>query len=445
VPFSTILRDVAGTAETLSEEADARISTRGRPAPGLVLVYSEGTPRLRAALLPPAGLEIGRGVFGGMPLDDQRLSSRHVRVAWSGGGWSIADLESHNGTYVDGRRVTGEATFERARVLRAGRTLFLLESDVRRFVGASVERDGDALVGPTLLGAWREIERAARSGDVLLLTGESGAGKDLAARAFHARAGARGPFVAVNCAAIPQGLAERLLFGTRRGAYSGATEDADGYVQAADGGTLFLDEVADLDAAVQPKLLRAIEAKEIVPLGASRPRRVDVRVCSAAHDLRRAVAEGRFREDLYFRIGRPEVSIPPLRERCEEIPWLLAAELDRARPGLTAAPALVEACMLRPWPGNVRELLSETRRMAGAVGDRDTVGLEDLARDAGAELPRAAARPGAARDLPDDATIEKTLREHEGNVTGAARTLGMHRNQIRRWIAKRRAPDDRSE
>jgi transcriptional regulator with PAS, ATPase and Fis domain len=440
-----MLRNVAGMAETLSEEVDARVSTRGRPAPGLVLVHSEGTPRLRAALLPPAGLEIGRGTFAGMPLDDQRLSSRHVRVAWSGGAWSIADLESHNGTYVDGRRVTGEATFERARVLRAGRTIFLLENDVRRFVGASIERDGDALVGPTLLGPWREIERAARSGDVLLLTGESGAGKDLASRAFHARAGARGPFVAVNCAAIPQGLAERLLFGTRRGAYSGATEDADGYVQAADGGTLFLDEVADLDTAVQPKLLRAIEAKEIVPLGASRPRRVEVRVCSAARDLRRAVAEGRFREDLYFRIGRPEVSIPPLRERCEEIPWLLASELGRARSGLTAAPALVEACILRPWPGNVRELLSETRRMAGAVGDRDTVGLEDLARDAGAELPRAAARPSAARDLPDDATIEKTLRDHGGNVTRAARTLGMHRNQVRRWIAKRRAPEDGSE
>jgi transcriptional regulator with PAS, ATPase and Fis domain len=123
----------------------------------------------------------------------------------------------------------------------------------------------------------------------------------------------------VNCAAIPHGLAERLLFGTRRSAYSGATADSEGYVQAAHGGTLFLDEVAELDVQVQAKLLRALEAREVVPLGATRPRSEDVRICAATRDLRGEVAKGRFREDLYFRIGRPEVRLPPLRERLEEM------------------------------------------------------------------------------------------------------------------------------
>src|SRR5262249_28524018 len=160
---------------------------------------------------------------------------------------------------------------------------------------------------------------------------ESGSGKELAARAFHGYGG-RGdqPFVAVNCAAIPEGLAERLLFGAKKGAYSGATADAEGYVSTANGGTLLLDENAQLDAAVQAKLLRVLETKGVMARGDWTPRPVDVRVCSGPHkSLREGVAKGRSREDLYFRMGRPEVSIPPICDRLEEIPWLVARELDR--------------------------------------------------------------------------------------------------------------------
>jgi transcriptional regulator with GAF, ATPase, and Fis domain len=291
-----------------------------------------------------------------------------------------------------------------------------------------------------MVRAWTQIEHAARSGDVLLLGGESGAGKEVAARAFHASGpSASGPFVAVNCATLPHGLAESLLFGARKGAFSGAIADTDGYFQSADGGTLFLDEVAELDPQVQAKLLRALEVREVVPLGASRPRRIDVRICAATHDLRAQVGKGRFREDLYFRLGRPEVRVPPLRERREEIPWLIAAELARAEQGLTAQASLVEACMVRHWPGNVRELLSEVRRIvatAQATG-RASLTVDDLDTQAGtAFAPSPGEQTAGSAGPPDQATIERALRARNNNVTQAARDLGMHRNQLRRWLAK---------
>jgi transcriptional regulator of acetoin/glycerol metabolism len=436
--------------QTVTEEIGAVSETEGPPVPGLVLVFSNGTPLLRAERLPPGGLEIGRGSFDGKPTDDDRMSGKHARVAFDGERWTVRDLGSRNGTHLNGEKLSTSATAIDPGVVRLGRSLFLMVRDVRPFLAdvararPLVERRGEAVLGPTTLAAWAEIERAARHGDVLLVSGESGVGKELAARAFHdAGAHATGPFIAVNCAAIPEGLAERLLFGAKKGAYSGAGTDADGYVQAADGGTLFLDEVADLDPPVQAKLLRAIEAKEVMALGASRARKVDLRVCSATHDLRREVASGRFRPDLYFRIGRPEVTIAPLRERREELPWLVAAELARASPDLSADASFVEACLLRPWPGNVRELLSEVRRIASAAvaRARSSIGASDLGADVGRAFEKEPAQGAeGSRAAPDGATIERALQENGGNVTAAARSLGVHRNQLRRWLAKQGSP-----
>src|SRR5207302_10793306 len=169
--------------------------------------------------------------------------------------------------------------------------------DVRPYLGATVQRLEKMVRGPRLERAWHVLARAANAGDSVHIVGESGSGKELAAQAFH-RLGPRkdGPFVAVNCASIQPGVAERLLFGAKRGAYSGAI-DAEGYLQAAHGGTLFLDEIAELEPAVQAKLLRTLETGEVLPLGAARPRTVDVRVVSATHKvLRVEVGAGRFRE-----------------------------------------------------------------------------------------------------------------------------------------------------
>jgi transcriptional regulator with PAS, ATPase and Fis domain len=310
------------------------------------------------------------------------------------------------------------------------------------------------VVGGLLRRAWGEIALASKAFDTLFIRGESGSGKELGARAFHdaAHAGATGaPFVAVNCAAIPEGLSERLLFGARKGAYSGITADAEGYVQSADGGTLFLDEIAELDLLVQAKLLRVLETREVLPLGASRAQKVSIHVCSASHKaLRDEVSAGRFREDLYYRIGRPEVRIPPLRERIDEMPAFIRRELAAVDPRLTASATLVEACALRIWPGNVRELQREIRRAAHAASSElePVVYPHHLASEAGVPMPvvvtasDAPAAPGASE--PPQATaasftdeqIAQALEDHGGNVRGTARALGLHRNQLRRWLEK---------
>jgi transcriptional regulator of acetoin/glycerol metabolism len=352
-----------------SEDSVAARRAEPSACPGLVIVWSGQAPVLRAVKIDDSGVVLGRELIASLgPLDDDRLSRQHARLRAVPGGLVVTDLGSRNGTHVAGTRIERETWIHGPAVIRAGRTIAIATPDVRRFLGARVERAGDAVVGPTLAGAWRRIERAARTGDNLLVTGESGTGKELAARAFHAASGAPGELVSINCAAIPVGVAERLLFGTRRGAYSGADHDADGYLVAADRGTLFLDEIGELEPAVQAKLLRALESREVLPLGAARPRRIELRVVAATlRDLRDEVAERRFRADLYHRIGRPEVHLAPLRERLEDIPWLAAHTAERAAPGLALSPALIETCLLRPWPGNARELIGAIRRAALAA------------------------------------------------------------------------------
>jgi transcriptional regulator with GAF, ATPase, and Fis domain len=303
-----------------------------------------------------------------------------------------------------------------------------------------------------------DVSLAARSSRTLLVQGESGTGKELAARLFHeAGPSRRGPFIAVNCAAIPTGLAERLLFGAKKGAYSGAA-DATGYIAAGHGGVFFLDEAGELDLAVQAKLLRAIETSEIIALGASSGRQVDVRYCFATHrDLRESVREGRFRADLYHRIAPPEVWLPPLRERLDEVPWHVHAEVTGVSPDLAAHVKLVEACMLRPWPGNVRELRRQVRfaaeralSEAPAGSERPgpatspVVTLEHMSTSAGLPYADEATEEGAPRIRQYAPRREPTTRERvmtalqdsSNNVAAAARLLGLHRNQLYREMER---------
>ncbi len=431
--------------QTTIDESVLITDSEDIPCPGLVVIFSGGRPQCQHRRLDGLPVVLGRfpadDVF---VVEDDRISRRHTRIAVKGGGVRVTDLESRNGTYVDGVRVVDEVYARLPRLLRLGQSLVLFVADVRPYESGGVTVVATEVVGPVLRKARQAVARGAESGDSLLLTGPSGAGKELAARAFHDASGAKGAFVAVNCATIPTGLAERLLFGARKGTYSGATADAEGYVQAADGGTLFLDEVAELDVAVQPKLLRVLEQREVVSLGASHPRKVDVRVCAATlKDLRAEVSSGRFREDLYYRIGRPEVRLPSLLERLEEVAFLIVRELERVDPRLTAHPSLIEACVLRAWPGNVRELLGEIRRAGrDALADgRTAVKDRDLPESAGREIEGARRTPtGSAIAIPGPEltreAIETALRAEQGNVTRAARALGMHRNQLRRWITK---------
>jgi transcriptional regulator of acetoin/glycerol metabolism len=418
--------------------------------PGLVVIFSEGRPKCQPIRIDGKPVEIGR-VPGEnvIVVVDDRVSRRHTRVSARDGTVRITDLESRNGTFVDGKRITDETRVMLPRVLRVGQTLLAFVSDLRPFLRGGVQTYHDSVIGPRLREAHERIARAALGGDTLLLTGPSGSGKELGARAFHAAAGRTdGKFIAVNCATIPAGLAERLLFGTRKGTYSGADADADGFIQAADRGTLFLDEVAELDVNVQPKLLRVLEMREVTALGAALPHKVDVKIVAATlKDLRGEVTAGRFREDLYYRIGRPEVRLPALTDRIEEIPWLAYDEVKRVDDKLTVSSMFLEACLLRPWPGNVRELLGELRQAARSALDagRTLVEAKDLSESAGQDIGMSVdptlsyggpSMHGSGEITRETRDIEGVLRREQGNVTRAARALGMHRNQLRRWLAR---------
>jgi transcriptional regulator of acetoin/glycerol metabolism len=446
------------------EDDEARAQTGARPRPGLVIVWSGAAPVLRGFAIGSDGLVLGREMVDPLarsrplesreplascgPRADDRISRQHAQVRPADGGFVVRDLGSRNGTYVAGRRIDGDAWVHAPAVIRTGRTIGLLVGDVQRFLDARVELDGAAVVGPTLADAWHRVERAGRTGENLLLTGESGTGKELAARAFHAATGAAGELVSVNCAAIPAGVAERLLFGTRRGAYSGADRDADGYLVSADRGTIFLDEIGELELSVQAKLLRVLETREVLPLGAARPRKLELRVVAATlRDLREEVAERRFREDLYHRVGRPEVHLMPLRERLEDVSHLIARTAHAAVPGLTLQPALVESCLLRRWPGNARELIGEIRRAALSARDAGAteLGTGDIDPVAGLIIERKTPTPASMSPaehraqpapLPDPDTIARALSAEGGNVARTARQLGLHRNQLRRFLAR---------
>ncbi len=435
------------TQLTNNQETDER-GNGGAPQPGLVLVYSRDKARLVPHTLQSNGLNVvGRNDFANAVQDDDRVSRQHVAVRVLEEGFEVSDPGSRNGTFVDGVRLEAPIVVKEGAVIRLGRSLSILVADLRPFNPPRSLEEGDAIVGPRLRVAWEELRAIGRDAEHVLVLGESGSGKERAAAVFHEAGEKRGPFIAVNCATIPLGVAERLLFGARRGAYSGADKDAVGYLQAADGGTLFLDEIAELDLEVQAKLLRALEAREILPLGASHPIRVNVRICAATHtDLRTLVSRGRFREDLYFRLGRPSVRLPPLRERKEEIPWLIARELGSLRPRVE----LVEACLIRPWPGNIRELRSELRQAAlrAKQRERDEVTSSDLDEVAGTSFETQDAAAGEKpQELvvrhraasPEDERIRAALAEAKGNVTSAARALGMHRTQLRRWVEKNEA------
>jgi DNA-binding NtrC family response regulator len=456
-----------------TSEDSLRAPVQGVPKePGIVVIFAAGRPAAIALKVTAEGVEIGRGTPAGVLEDDDRISRKHVVLRRLGARWNIVDLESRNGTFVNGAQLSSSGIFPSPALVRIGRSLCWAVDDVLPFFGDAPS--GNRLEGPVLGGrmrrVWGEIALAGRAGDTLYLRGESGSGKELAARAFHEAhfgGSTAAPFIAVNCAAIPEGLAERLLFGARKGAYSGATADAEGYVQAAHGGTLFLDEIAELDPQVQAKLLRVLESREVLPLGAARPRKVEIRICAASHkSLRDEVAAGRFREDLYFRLGRPEVFVPPLRERLDEIPWLVARELAAVDAGLSASVTLIESCARGAWPGNVRELLREIRRAAHRALDEGLSVVQPfhLAPEAGAPLgPSASAPPtgggGEAKPGPtgapaavktasswSDEQIVKALSDNAGNVRGTARALGMHRNQLRRWLEKHpEVAADRSE
>ena len=291
------------------------------------------------------------------------------------------------------------------------------------------ERFGIVTRDPALLAAFRDLEKAARSSLPVLLAGEPGTGKELFARAVHRLSPrAAGPFVAVNMAAISPELAESELFGHVRGSFTGAVGDRKGYFEQADGGTLFLDEVGDLRPEHQGKLLRALQERSFHRVGATRPTAVDVRVVAASNrDIERGVAEGWFREDLYFRLKGLVLRLPPLRERPGDVPLLAArlvaeAAAELGRPALPLGEAAAAALARHDWPGNVREL-QQCLRQAVALAEGPVLTPEDL------RLP-APARPAGEAPGDGEVAVLASLRRHAFDMQATARALGWDRSTV---------------
>jgi DNA-binding NtrC family response regulator len=302
------------------------------------------------------------------------------------------------------------------------------------------------LVGrsPAMLGVYKQIARAAESTVPVLIVGESGTGKELVARAIHAHsARASRPFVAVNCGAIAETLLESELFGHTRGAFTGAISDAKGLFEQSHTGTVFLDEIGEMSPALQVKLLRVLEEGEVRPVGGTRTIKVDLRVVAATNqDLDRAVAEGRFRADLYYRLSVVTIRMPPLRERPDDIPQLVERFLQnacsRARRTVEIAPRALAALRLYEWPGNVRELENTIERLV-VFSRGSMIDLEDLP-------PALQGRPqeiGASlfQDLPSLDELERRYLKHVleavgGNRTRAAEVLGIDRRTLYRMAER---------
>ena len=285
---------------------------------------------------------------------------------------------------------------------------------------------------PAMQKLYRQIEKLAPTEAGVLIQGESGTGKEMVARALH-RLSRRsdGPFVAVNCGAIPEGLAEAEFFGAERGAFTGAVAARDGYFAKADGGTLFLDEVGELPPSLQPKLLRALQEGVIPRIGGQREQRVDVRIVAATHrDLKQEIAASRFREDLYYRLAVVTLNTPPLRERREDIPLLVEHFVERATrqhrlSEATLPKAVLRALMERDWPGNVRELGHAVERLL-LLGEDDDILEQDLPNsdennDGDFRLPAS----GLDWERMERSLLAQALEHSEGNRRQAARLLGL--------------------
>jgi len=301
------------------------------------------------------------------------------------------------------------------------------------------------------------VQRVARSQAPVSLCGESGSGKELVARAIHDCSGRReGPFIPVNCGAIPEQLMEAEFFGYRKGAFTGADAERDGFFQAARGGTLFLDEVADLPLAMQVKLLRAIQERSVRRVGGTNEEPVDVRLISATHqNLGQCVAEGRFRQDLYYRLNVIDIHLPPLRERSDDIPVLAQHLLAQLAPGLTLTAAAIDKLMTHDFPGNVRELVNILER-SSAFAESEIIDARDLQlpaqnavspatathalavpQEKGAAPGEGLSAIGIAGSLPDHLDriereiIERALAQTRYNRTAAAELLGITFRQLR--------------
>ena len=432
------------------------------PVAGLVLLYAESWANLPAAFpFRKERLVVGCEPGVDLALEVPAVSRKHAEIGWANGAYHVRDLGSRNGVIVNGRRVQG-AALDDCDEVRIGDAIFkFVEQDAEQYAGYRL--DGSMALGATrratqpslLVGGLQmdrivaQLERIAPTPLSVVLRGASGTGKEVVASELHRLSGRAGRFGAVNCAAIPALLLESELFGFKRGAFSGADRDKPGLIRAADGGTLFLDEIGDMPLDAQAKLLRVLQAKEVLPLGATAPESVDVRVVCATHrDLGKMQREGRFREDLFARLNEYEVALPPLHERKEDVHVLARSFLARAgRPNYVLSFPFMTGLLQHDFPYNVRELEACIKRSV-ALSDGPVLGpdvLPDAVKEAMVDYgkghsPSHPPTPRAAEPsplvVPSEPELRALLIAHQGNVAAVGRELGKARMQIHRWMKR---------
>jgi|HubBroStandDraft_1064217.scaffolds.fasta_scaffold06638_4 DNA-binding NtrC family response regulator len=397
---------------------------------------------------------IGRAPQCALVLDDSTVSALHVEVQAAPGGVRLLDLGSRNGTFLGETRIV-EVYLNGPCEFRCGKRLlrFLLEPALDQVLDG--ETRFGRLIGTTseMRALFDALRRFSDSNLSIVITGETGTGKEVVARAIHEASARRGrPFLAVNCAAMTDALLEDELFGHVKGAFTGADRDRNGMFVEAHAGTLFFDEVAEMSAAMQVKLLRALEHGEVRPVGTERARKVNVRTLFATHaDLEEAVNRGTFREDLYFRIAQMSVQVPPLRRRLEDIPLLVRQILDELGHSSTAVDeAALPMLMARTWPGNVRELRSLIE-VALVSSEARLLSFNDALRVVH-RRPLASLESVIAALAYSEAKAEFKRRYYtalygacRGNVTQIAKRAGMQRKSVRealRSIGLDFAPED---
>jgi transcriptional regulator with PAS, ATPase and Fis domain len=399
----------------------------------------EGAPHLFAA----ERMVIGADPKADLVIADPAMSKFHCEIRIRDGAAVVRDLGSRNGTLVD-RVPVIEAPLRDGAVLAIGRTQLRFNVGTRQVeLPLSPRERFGRLLGRSaaMRGCFVVLEAAAASASTVLLQGESGTGKDLAAESIHLESARRdGPFVVVDCAAIPANLLEAELFGHEAGAFTGATAQRIGAFESAAGGTLLLDEIGELALDLQPVLLRAIERREIQRIGSAQRIATDVRIVAATNrNLRQEVNARRFRSDLYFRLAVLVVTLPPLRDRAVDLPLLVGALLDDLRAGDSAMARALRGGELLPellrhgWPGNIRELRNYVEACLVRQGAAAPAATEEPAIDIA--LPLREVRERWLRHV-ERRYLEQLLVLHGNNVSAAARAAGIDRVHFHRLLAR---------
>ena len=408
--------------------------------PSLVLAFNdEGRSKTEHRLIPRGGLVLGLGAaVYDAPFADTRMSVRHAEIGLDSGQPFVRDLGSGGGTRLNGDALTGKRSLTPGDVLRLGDTLFVYAPAAEvTLVEAESELIGESAA---LVAVRRSIESVAPHKHTVVVTGETGTGKEVVARVLHQRSGRAGPFVAVNCGAFAEGLLPSDLFGHVRGAFTGAVSEQQGLFRAAQKGTLLLDEVAEISMGLQANLLRVLEMREVRPVGSTRDVAIDVRVVATSNrELMALVQERSFRSDLYSRLAQWTIRLPPLRERREDIPALTRSLLARCEArGRALTSDLAEALLLHDWPLNVRGLFNVLAIAAICAPAGEALSL-------GAEVRSAMWTSRTLAVIPDEKGplivdkdgLEELLGRFNGGVAAAARHLGITRPKLYRLLKVR--------